>query len=159
MKLKTLRLTQWINHYFHSWNFLSSIGSGITFLSFAIFSHRTSLPYLSAIPFPTSALLNSFLSDFYFLHLFTNNGQVWDFMTLESIIFCFFISLRSSENILFWNLQLFYWHFLEILWIFIFLVFYFFWYFPSVTLLVGDPGFWVFIKKTNLRFKILGPRL
>jgi len=24
--------------YFHSWNFLSSIGSGITFLSFAIFS-------------------------------------------------------------------------------------------------------------------------
>jgi len=25
--------------YFHSWNFLSSIGSGITFLSFAIFSY------------------------------------------------------------------------------------------------------------------------
>ena len=30
-----------------------------------------------------------------------------------------FMSLRSSEIILFWNLQLFYWHFLEILWIFI----------------------------------------
>ena len=40
------------------------------------------------------------------------------------IIFCFFMSLRSSEIILFWNLQLFYWHFLEILWLFIFLVFY-----------------------------------
>ena len=25
---------------FHSWNFLSSIGSGITFLSFAMFSHK-----------------------------------------------------------------------------------------------------------------------
>jgi len=25
---------------FHSWNFLSSIGSGITFISFAMFSHR-----------------------------------------------------------------------------------------------------------------------
>ena len=40
-------------------------------------------------------------------------------------LFCFCMSLRSSEIILFWNLQLFYWHFLEILWIFIFLVFYF----------------------------------
>ncbi len=28
---------------FHSWNFLSSIGSGITFLSFAIFSYQGSI--------------------------------------------------------------------------------------------------------------------
>ena len=35
-----------------------------------------------------------------------------------------FINLRTSEIHLFYNLQLFYWHFLEILWIFIFLVFY-----------------------------------
>merc|ERR1712066_591838 len=35
-----------------------------------------------------------------------------------------FINLRVSEIHLFYNLQLFYWHFLEILWIFIFLVFY-----------------------------------
>ena len=41
-------------------------------------------------------------------------------------LFCFCMSLRSSEIILFWNLQLFYWHFLEILWIFIFILFYFF---------------------------------
>merc|ERR1712002_858144 len=35
-----------------------------------------------------------------------------------------FLSLRVSEVHLFYNLQLFYWHFLEILWLFIFLVFY-----------------------------------
>merc|ERR1711953_1169973 len=35
-----------------------------------------------------------------------------------------FISLRISEIHLFYNLQLFYWHFLEILWLFIFLVLY-----------------------------------
>merc|ERR1712039_154883 len=34
------------------------------------------------------------------------------------------VSLRVSEIHLFYNLQLFYWHFLEILWLFIFLVFY-----------------------------------
>jgi cytochrome c oxidase subunit 3 len=37
-----------------------------------------------------------------------------------------FISLRISEIHLFYNLQLFYWHFLEILWLFIFLVLYLF---------------------------------
>merc|ERR1712244_188607 len=36
----------------------------------------------------------------------------------------YFLSLRVSEIHLFYNLQLFYWHFLEFLWIFIFLVFY-----------------------------------
>merc|ERR1712232_36960 len=35
-----------------------------------------------------------------------------------------FLNLRVSEIHLFYNLQLFYWHFPEILWIFIFLVFY-----------------------------------
>ena len=35
-----------------------------------------------------------------------------------------FVSLRTSEIHLFYNLQLFYWHFLEILWLFIFLVLY-----------------------------------
>merc|ERR1712232_801018 len=34
------------------------------------------------------------------------------------------LNLRVSEVHLFYNLQLFYWHFLEILWLFIFLVFY-----------------------------------
>merc|ERR1712139_61192 len=36
----------------------------------------------------------------------------------------YFINLRVSEVHLFYNLQLFYWHFLEILWLFIFLVLY-----------------------------------
>merc|ERR1712186_12895 len=35
-----------------------------------------------------------------------------------------FVNLRVSDVHLFYNLQLFYWHFLEILWLFIFLVFY-----------------------------------
>merc|ERR1711972_427146 len=35
-----------------------------------------------------------------------------------------FVNLRVSEVILFSNLLIFYWHFVEILWIFIFLVFY-----------------------------------
>jgi len=34
------------------------------------------------------------------------------------------ISQRSSEIHLFYNLQIFYWHFIEILWLFIFLVLY-----------------------------------
>merc|ERR1712037_848016 len=36
----------------------------------------------------------------------------------------YFLSLRVSEIHLFYNLQLFYWHFLEFLWLFIFLLFY-----------------------------------
>merc|ERR1711937_1015570 len=36
----------------------------------------------------------------------------------------YFVNLRVSEVHLFYNLQLFYWHFLEILWLFIFLVLY-----------------------------------
>ena len=36
----------------------------------------------------------------------------------------YFVNLRTSEIHLFYNLQLFYWHFLEILWLFIFLIFY-----------------------------------
>merc|ERR1712151_327238 len=36
----------------------------------------------------------------------------------------YFLTLRVSEVHLFYNLQLFYLHFLEILWLFIFLVFY-----------------------------------
>merc|ERR1712127_465431 len=37
---------------------------------------------------------------------------------------CCFSNLRVSEIHLFYNLQLFYWHFLEFLWLFIFQVFY-----------------------------------
>tara|TARA_B100000787_G_C16179765_1_gene291092 strand:- start:291 stop:593 length:303 start_codon:yes stop_codon:yes gene_type:complete len=34
------------------------------------------------------------------------------------------LNLRTSEIHLFYNLQFFYWHFLEILWLFIFLILY-----------------------------------
>jgi len=47
-----------------------------------------------------------------------------NYVSFNLCLTCFFMSLRSSEISLFWNLQLFYWHFLEILWIFIFIVFY-----------------------------------
>ena len=55
-------------------------------------------------------------------------GQLFFFFFLLRFVFlfcnCNFINLRTSEIHLFYNLQLFYWHFLEILWLFIFLVFY-----------------------------------
>merc|ERR1711957_817814 len=55
------------------------------------------------------------------------------FLDFFFVVFCgcsflskiyYFTNLRVSEVLLFYNLQLFYWHFLEILWLFIFLVFY-----------------------------------
>merc|ERR1712066_865406 len=67
-----------------------------------------------------------FLTGLHFFHLFLG-------LFLLGLFFwgCSFpskigpvVSLRVSEIHLFYNLQLFYWHFLEILWLFIFLVFY-----------------------------------
>jgi len=46
------------------------------------------------------------------------------FFSLFSFSFIIYIFLRTSEIHLFYNLLLFYWHFLEILWMFIFLVLY-----------------------------------
>merc|ERR1711862_911558 len=68
-----------------------------------------------------------FLTGLHFFHLVVG-------LFLLSLIFwgCSFsfkkmkmINLRVSELHLFYNLQIFYWHFLEILWLFIFLVLYF----------------------------------
>ena len=42
----------------------------------------------------------------------------------ELLVVFLYLNLRSSEIHLFYNLGDFYWHFLEILWLFIFLVFY-----------------------------------
>merc|ERR1712203_162728 len=67
-----------------------------------------------------------FLSGLHFFHLFLGLFLLslffWgcSFQLKISLIFL----LRISEVHLFFNLQLFYWHFLEILWLFIFLVFY-----------------------------------
>jgi len=67
-----------------------------------------------------------FLTGLHFFHLLVG-------LLLCCLFFCscnfiskisIFINLRISEVHLFYNLQLFYWHFLEILWLFIFMVFY-----------------------------------
>merc|ERR1712056_47268 len=65
-----------------------------------------------------------FLTGLHFFHLLLGLlllslffwGCSFSFKTLR------FVNLRVSEVHLFYNLQLFYWHFLEILWLFIFLV-------------------------------------
>jgi len=74
-----------------------------------------------------------FLTGLHFFHLLLGLFLLILFFWSCSFPFqiCFCMSLRSSEVVLFWNLQLFYWHFLEILWIFIFLVFYFSWNYNS----------------------------
>merc|ERR1712085_128206 len=67
-----------------------------------------------------------FLTGLHFFHLLVG-------LFLCCLLFCgcscpskihYFLILRVSEVHLFYNLQLFYWHFLEMLWLFIFLVFY-----------------------------------
>ena len=46
-----------------------------------------------------------------------------------------YYSLRTSEIHLFYNLQVFYWHFLEILWLFIFLVLYL-WFLKDISFVI-----------------------
>merc|ERR1712028_273911 len=67
-----------------------------------------------------------FLTGLHFFHLvvglFLLSLFFWG-CSLQSKISSYY-SLRVSEIHLFYNLQIFYWHFLEILWLFIFLVLY-----------------------------------
>merc|ERR1712039_732884 len=69
-----------------------------------------------------------FLTGLHFFHLLLGHFLCCLFLWGCSFPFKieYFLSLRVSEVHLFYNLQLFYWHFLEILWLFIFLVFYLF---------------------------------
>merc|ERR1712187_143779 len=68
-----------------------------------------------------------FITGLHFFHLlvglFLCNLLFWGCSFLSKNVYL--LSLRVAEVHLFYNLQLFYWHFLEILWLFIFLVFYF----------------------------------
>merc|ERR1739842_53703 len=67
-----------------------------------------------------------FITGLHFFHLLVGLFLCFLFFwgcSCPSKIF-YFLTLRVSEIHLFYNLQLFYWHFLEILWLFIFLVFY-----------------------------------
>merc|ERR1712204_164279 len=67
-----------------------------------------------------------FLTGLHFFHLlvglFLLSLFFWGYGFPAKVLY--FVNLRVSEIHLFYNLQLFYWHFLEILWLFIFLVFY-----------------------------------
>merc|ERR1712060_501466 len=68
-----------------------------------------------------------FLTGLHFFHLlvglFLLSLFFWSCSLLSKIGILFY--LRVSEVHLFYNLQIFYWHFLEFLWLFIFQVFYF----------------------------------
>merc|ERR1712178_54931 len=68
-----------------------------------------------------------FLTGLHFFHLvvglFLLSLLFWSCSFQSRLVF--FFLLRISEVHLFYNLQIFYWHFLEILWLFIFLVLYF----------------------------------
>ena len=54
------------------------------------------------------------------LYLLVSYGCLFRVSSVDELLFF----LRTSEINLFYNLQVFYWHFLEILWLFIFLVLY-----------------------------------
>ena len=73
--------------------------------------------------------LLSWILTLHFFHLLVGLFLCCLFFYNCSFSISYFLNLRTSEIHLFYNLQLFYWHFLEILWLFIFLVFYnfFFW--------------------------------
>ena len=124
---------------FNIWSSRCFMSSNFHFLFY--YKHVLGFFFPGHFPFPK--LLSS-LS-------FHSTIRKW-FSILE--LFCFCMSLRSSEIILFWNLQLFYWHFLEILWIFIFLVFYFSWnynsYSSSLFLILNARTLFFFFKLVNV---------
>merc|ERR1712045_714950 len=66
-------------------------------------------------------VLSSFLLQDYISFIFS---LVFFFVVFSFGVVVCLLKLRVSEVHLFYNLQIFYWHFLEILWLFIFLVFY-----------------------------------
>jgi hypothetical protein len=70
---------------FHSWNFLSSIGSGITFLSFAMFSHHL-------FPF-----------QLFSIHLFLIHFSFGTTFGLQSFSICFLFFLGAYFIISFSN--------------------------------------------------------
>ena len=111
MSLAFIKL--WISYY----------SSFDLFLNFAFGIKQKSLSYEVFI-------LLHIVSSHYRLHfwilkiLFCNLISFLIIKNLKCLGIDYFINLRTSEIHLFYNLQLFYWHFLEILWLFIFLVFY-----------------------------------
>merc|ERR1712066_1223818 len=106
---------------------LSSLSSFILAVAFISLQIKEFRIMGSSINDSVYSSLFFFLTELHFFHLLVG-------LFLLSLFFwgCgfpskkenYFVNLRVSEIHLFYNLQLFYWHFLEILWLFIFLVFY-----------------------------------
>merc|ERR1711934_804154 len=67
-----------------------------------------------------------FLTGLHFFHLLLGLFLLSLFFWGQSFQYKkeYFVQIRMTEIHLFYNLQLFYWHFLEVLWLFIFLVLY-----------------------------------
>merc|ERR1712127_494124 len=102
---------------------LSSLILAVAFISLQIKEFR--IMGLS-INDPVYSSLFFFLTGLHFFHLLVGLFLCCLFFWGCSFPFKiqYLLGLRVSEVHLFYNLQLFYWHFLEILWLFIFLVFY-----------------------------------
>merc|ERR1712050_538389 len=117
--------------------FISLEISSQFFISFSLFSFILAWTFISlqikefrimglSINDSVYSCLFFFLTGLHFFHLLLGllllSLLFWS-CSFSSKIFLF-VNLRVSEVHLFYNLQLFYWHFLEILWLFIFLVLY-----------------------------------
>merc|ERR1712194_843946 len=117
--------------------FLFLASEGLLFISFFWASlHSLSSPTLGIWPgegfyLPDPCEL-TFANTLLFSYRITFlSSSRWSFSLLSFFWGCsfpvknqYFLSLRVSEVHLFFNSQLFYWHFLEFLWLLIFLVFY-----------------------------------
>merc|ERR1712056_67758 len=108
-----------MGHHNLSFSFLYSLSYWLGHLLVCKLKNSGSWVYRLMIRFIvlSSFFLQDYISFIFFLVLF-----FWGCSFPSKISRA--VSLRVSEVHLFYNLQLFYWHFLEILWLFIFLVFY-----------------------------------
>merc|ERR1712027_254873 len=122
---------------FHSLSFISLEISSSFLIYFSLFSFILAWTFISlqikefrimglSINDSVYSCLFFFLTGLHFFHLLL--GVVLQGLFFWGCSFSvknhYFVNLRVSEILLFYNLQLFYWHFLEILWLFIFLVLY-----------------------------------
>ena len=101
------------------------------------FSISFSLFFSLIFSYLSTHLVSPFSYLFLFLYSWNQMGQVRKCMMEDReelfflmscgfpILHQYLLGLRTSEIHLFYDLQLFYWHFIEILWLFIFHVFYF----------------------------------
>ena len=92
-------------------------------------------------------LHSSFVSRVFLFNWIKTNGTERNACLIQWNKTPHFINFRILEIHKFYNLQLFYWHFLEILWLFIFLVFYLL--FSGFVPLPSLPFCWIIMKEGN----------